>query len=326
MTGDLARLSTDELLAQARAVRDAAFGTRVTFSPKVFVPLTQLCSAHAAIAHSLSPRPGSGRPTSQPDEVLAIARAGARVGCHEALFTLGERPEERYPVARAWLDEHGYASTVEYLVAMAGGWWTRSGCCPTPTPAPCSPTSWPAARRGPVAGDDDRVAQPRPRRPPGLARTRPPSVAWPPSRRPASWPSPSPPASWSASASRGHDRIAALEAIAASHRRWGHVQEVIVQNFLPKPGTTMFRGRPCPTDDYLDAIAAGPGHPAARRPPAGPTQPVRRLRDAARRRHRRLGRGLAGHRRPRQPRAALARPRPAAGGHRGPRPRAWLPG
>ena len=51
------------------------------------------------------------------------------------------------------------------------------------------------------------------------------------------------------------DRVAALEAIAAAHRRWGHVQEVIVQNFLPKPGTTMFRARPCPTDEYLEAIA-----------------------------------------------------------------------
>ena len=50
--------------------------------------------------------------------MLAIARAGAEAGCHEALFTLGERPEERYPAAREWLDEHGYASTVDYLVAM----------------------------------------------------------------------------------------------------------------------------------------------------------------------------------------------------------------
>ena len=74
------------------------------------------------------------------------------------------------------------------------------------------------------------------------------------------------------------DRIAALEAIAASHRRWGHVQEVIVQNFLPKPGTTMFRARPCPTDDYLDAIALARLILPRRRAPAGAAQPVRRLR------------------------------------------------
>src|SRR2546423_4470684 len=57
-------------------------------------------------------------PYLTPDEVLVIARAGAAAGCHEALFTLGERPEDRYPAAREWLDEHGYASTVDYLVAM----------------------------------------------------------------------------------------------------------------------------------------------------------------------------------------------------------------
>src|SRR5690606_17752687 len=57
-------------------------------------------------------------PYLTPDEVLAIARAGAAAGCHEALFTLGERPELRYPVAARWLEDNGYASTVEYLAAM----------------------------------------------------------------------------------------------------------------------------------------------------------------------------------------------------------------
>ena len=79
----------------------------------------------------------------------------------------------------------------------------------------------------------------------------------------------------------------------------------------------MHRRRPCPPDEYLEAIAAGPPDPAARGAPPGPAQPVRRLRRAARRRHRRLGRRLPRHRRPREPRAALARPRPPARGHRG---------
>ena len=87
----------------------------------------------------------------------------------------------------------------------------------------------------------------------------------------------------------------------------------------------MHRARPCPPDDYLEAIAAGPADPAARGPPAGAAEPVRRLRRAARRRHRRLGRRLARHRRPREPRAALAGARPPARGHRGPRLRARPP-
>ena len=116
------------------------------------------------------------------------------------------------------------------------------------------------------------------------------------------------------------DRIDALEAIAASHARHGHVQEVIVQNFLPKAGTAMHGAPPCPADDFLQAIALA----RLILPPEihlqAPTEPVRRLRHAARRGHRRLGRRLAGHRRPREPRAA--RGRRSTGCARSPRPRA----
>ena len=129
----------------------------------------------------------------------------------------------------------------------------------------------------------------------------------------------SPPGSSSASARTVADRIDALEAIAASHRRHGHVQEVIVQNFLPKAGTAMHAAPPCPADDFLQAIALARLILPAGDPPPGAAEPVRRLRPPARRRHRRLGRRLAGHRRPREPRAALAGPRPAARGHRGAR-------
>ena len=101
-----------------------------------------------------------------------------------------------------------------------------------------------------------------------------------------------------------------------AHARHGHVQEVIVQNFLPKAGTAMHSAPPCPPDEYLDAIALARLHPAGRRPPAGAAQPDRRLRRAARRRHRRLGRRLPGDRRPRQSRAAVAGPRPPARRHR----------
>ena len=104
-------------------------------------------------------------------------------------------------------------------------------------------------------------------------------------------------------------------------RRHGHVQEVIVQNFLPKPGTAMHAAPPCPPDEFLWTRRRRPPRPARRRPPPGPAQPVRRLRRAARRRHRRLGRRLARHRRPRQPRAPVARPSTGCG--RSPRPRGF---
>ncbi len=104
MTADLLDLPLPALLAQARQIRDDAHGRRVTFSPKVFIPLTMLCRDKCGYCTFAQPPARLESPFLSPDEVLAIARAGAAAGCHEALFTLGERPELRYPVAAEWLD------------------------------------------------------------------------------------------------------------------------------------------------------------------------------------------------------------------------------
>ena len=92
---------------------------RITYSPKVFLPLTQLCRdrcGYCTFAQAPAHLPAAYLTV---DEMLAVARAGAEVGCHEALFTLGEAPEDRYPQARAWLSEHGFGSTVEYVAHAA---------------------------------------------------------------------------------------------------------------------------------------------------------------------------------------------------------------
>jgi FO synthase len=115
----LASLPLDELMARARAVRDDAHGRRVTFSPKVFIPLTMLCRDRCGYCTFAQPPARLDSPYLTPEQVLAIAKAGAAAGCHEALFTLGEAPEDRYPVAAEWLVERGYTSTVDYLAAMA---------------------------------------------------------------------------------------------------------------------------------------------------------------------------------------------------------------
>src|SRR3954454_2160526 len=104
-----------ELLAAAAAVRDGAWGSRVTFSPKVFIPLTRLCRDRCGYCTFATAPAHLAAPYLTPDEVLAVARRGAAPGCHEALFTLGEQPEDRYPAAREWLDAHGFACTVDYL-------------------------------------------------------------------------------------------------------------------------------------------------------------------------------------------------------------------
>ncbi len=127
---ELLTLPLDELLARARAVRDAAHGTRVTFSPKVFIPLTMLCRDRCGYCTFAQPPARLENPFLTAEQVLRIARDGARMGCHEALFTLGEAPEERYAVAREWLTENGYDSTVHYLHAMAGLVLRETGLLP----------------------------------------------------------------------------------------------------------------------------------------------------------------------------------------------------
>lgn len=118
----------DRLTAVARRVRDAGLAEAdrsgvITYSRKVFVPLTRLCRdrchycTFVTVPGKLS---AEGKdPFLSPDEVLEIARRGAAMGCKEALFTLGDRPEGRWPEAQAWLEAAGYESTLEYVRAMA---------------------------------------------------------------------------------------------------------------------------------------------------------------------------------------------------------------
>jgi FO synthase len=243
------------LTAEARRVRDAATGTRVTYSPKVFIPLTMLCRDKCGYCTFAQPPARLAAPYLSPDDVLAIARAGAQAGCHEALFTLGERPEQRYPAAAAWLAEHGYDSTVHYLAEMCQLVLDQTGLLPH-------------ANAGALY--DDELAMLRAVAPsqgmmvetlrPDLAAHRG-SPDKTPERRLATLDGAGRlgiPFTTGILVGIGEsraDRLAALEAIADAHARWGHVQEVIVQNFLPKAGTSMHQADPCPLDDHLDAIA-----------------------------------------------------------------------
>ena len=115
---EVSALAPSELRAHAAARRDEAFGTRVTFSPKVFIPLTQLCRDGCQYCTFAQPPKRLPAPFLSPEQVLEIATAGATAGCHEALFTLGEAPETKWDVAREWLAERGHATTIDYLVEM----------------------------------------------------------------------------------------------------------------------------------------------------------------------------------------------------------------
>jgi FO synthase len=254
-TQDLLALPLPDLVAEARKVRDRAHGTRVTYSPKVFIPLTMLCRDRCGYCTFAKAPARLASPYLSRDEVLEIARAGKAAGCHEALFTLGERPELRYPAAAAWLAEQGYDSTVGYLVDMCAAVLEETGLLPHANAGALFREELAALR--PVTASQGMMIE---------------TLATVPAHRSAPDKEPerrlatledagalSIPFTTGVLVGIGEsraDRLAALEAIAASHRRHGHVQEVIVQNFLPKPGTAMARHEACPPEELQWTIAA----------------------------------------------------------------------
>src|ERR1035441_4811009 len=127
---DLLRADLSTLQARARQIRDGIHGNRVTFSPKVFIPLTMLCRDRCGYCTFAKPPAWLDSPDLTRDDVLGIAEAGRAGGCHEALFPLGERPELRYPAAAEWLAEQGYGSTVDYLAAMCAAVAQETGLLP----------------------------------------------------------------------------------------------------------------------------------------------------------------------------------------------------
>src|SRR5207248_5747042 len=120
----------EALCAEARLLRDEGHGTLVTYSPKVFIPLTKLCRDVCHYCTFARPPRRGERAYMSIDEVLEVARAGAAAGCHEALFTLGDKPELRYRAARHELAELGCATTLEYLARAARAVLDETGLLP----------------------------------------------------------------------------------------------------------------------------------------------------------------------------------------------------
>jgi FO synthase len=122
------------LLTTATQLRDQVHLNRISYSRKVFIPLTQLCRDVCHYCTFAQPPRRGERVYLTSDEILAIARAGAEAGCKEALFTLGDKPELRYKAARQELAELGYATTIAYLAAMAELVWRETGLLPHMNP------------------------------------------------------------------------------------------------------------------------------------------------------------------------------------------------
>ncbi len=256
---DLLDRPTAELARAAAARRDALTGDRITYSPKVFVPLTMLCRDRCGYCTFAKAPARIDSPYLPVDRVLEIARAGAAAGCLEVLFTLGEAPEARYPVARDWLEAHGFASTVGYLEHVARIVLEETGLLPHAN-AGALPYEELLTLRGvaPSQGMMVETLAGRLGEPGGPHHGAPDKT---PERRLATLDAAGRarvPFTTGILVGIGEteaERAEALAAIAAAHARHGHVQEVIVQNFRPKPGTAMHRHPAAPPDDLLRAVA-----------------------------------------------------------------------
>jgi FO synthase len=256
LVSELLRTSLDDLMAEARRLRT---GTLVTYSPKVFVPLTTLCRDVCGYCTFARPPRRGERAYLTEDEVLGIARAGAEAGCTEALFTLGDRPEARYRVARQELATLGCATTLEYLARCAGRVLEETGLLPHLNPGVMSHQELESLR--PVAASMGLMLETTAER---LAARGGPHWASPdkvPGRRLETMRLAGElaiPFTSGILVGIGETRAERIEALcalrdlAAEH---GHLREAIVQNFRAKPGTRMAAHPDASMEEHLWSIA-----------------------------------------------------------------------
>ena len=249
----------DDLLHVASHLRELGHGRAITYSRKVFIPLTMLCRDHCHYCTFAKAPAKLDEAFLSPEEVVGIASRGRELACKEALFTLGDRPEERYPVAREWLTARGYGSTLDYLRAAAIRVIEETGLLPHLNPGVMT---WEdmarlkhvsasmglmletssqrlSERGGPHFGSPDKVPAVRLRTIEDAGRL-------------------SIPFTTGILVGIGEtlrERAQSLLDIRALHRRYGHVQEVLVQNFRAKPGTAMHAHAEPSEVEYLAAIA-----------------------------------------------------------------------
>ncbi|PYN92844.1 MAG: 7,8-didemethyl-8-hydroxy-5-deazariboflavin synthase subunit CofG [Candidatus Rokuibacteriota bacterium] len=249
----------DDLLARAGEVRDRGRGRTVTFSKKVFVPLTTLCRDYCGYC-TFRRDPGEpGAHTMTPDEVVALVQAGQRLGAKEALFSLGDKPEARFAVHRDFLRRHGHRTTLQYLRAICELTLRESSLLPHVNPGVMSERDLAALREVSVSmglmleSVSSRLLGP------GLAHDNAPDKV--PARRlrtielAGKLQIPFTTGILIGIGEVPRERVDALCAIRDLHERHGHVQEVIIQNFRAKPRIPM-RGQPEPTlDDVLRTLA-----------------------------------------------------------------------
>jgi FO synthase len=248
-----------DLLARAAVLRDSRGSGLITFSPKVFIPLTKLCRDVCHYCTFAQPPRQGEAAFMNVGEVLAVARAGVVAGCKEALFTLGDKPELRYAVVRDELAKLGHVTTISYLVEVAGIVLKETGLLPHINPGvvteeelallrTISPsqglmletTSLRLTERGqPHFGSPDKLPELRLGMIESAGRLKIPFTT----------------GILIGIGETRAERIDALFAIADAHVRHGHIQEVIIQNFKAKPGTKMVDAPEPALHEHLWTIA-----------------------------------------------------------------------
>lgn len=248
----------EAVMRRAAAIRDERWGRVITYSRKVFIPLTNLCRDTCGYC-VFAKTPSDGARYLSPEEVLGIAEKGRELGCKEALFSLGERPELRYDEAREALSHFGYASTFEYLAAMCELVLRETGLIPHANPGAMSEDEMRLLM--PVTGSMGMMLE--------SASVRLTESGMPHHQCPDKHPSVRLRTLESAGRLRipfttglligigetKEDRIETLFAIEEIHERWGGIQEVIIQNFRAKPGTAMAKASEPPLEEMLETIA-----------------------------------------------------------------------
>ena len=252
--------STHSICAAAAAMRDQAKGNIVTFSPKVFIPLTHMCRDFCGYCTFRKDPTQAGKDLYMSlDQVLEVAKKGAALGCTEALFTLGERPEQRYPEAKEWLEHRGFKTTLEYLTHVSQLVLEETSMLPHANPGtmarreiadlkPFNPsmgimlesTSEALYAKG---GPHEFAPSKRPR-----VRLRTLELA-------GQLRVPFTTGILIGIGESRLDRIESLLAIAGLHAEYGHVQEVIIQNFRAKPDTAMENFPDAATDEFFWTVA-----------------------------------------------------------------------
>ncbi|WP_149537081.1 5-amino-6-(D-ribitylamino)uracil--L-tyrosine 4-hydroxyphenyl transferase CofH [Siccirubricoccus phaeus] len=250
----------DALMAEAAAARDAGHGRVISYSRKVFIPLTKLCRD---VCHycTFAEKPRPGRPAYLPaEEVLAIARAGAAAGCTEALFTLGDKPELRWEQARQALDALGHRTTIDYLVAMSALVLQETGLLPHANPGVMNRDEIAALRE--VSASQGIMLESASARlcEPGQVHhgspDKHPAARLEVIRQAGELRVPFTTGILIGIGETRAERLEALRAIGDLHAQYGHVQEVIIQNFRAKPGTKRAGAEEPDLEDLLWTIAA----------------------------------------------------------------------